>query len=181
LLYERRILILEFIFLAGIHGVGKSTLSDKLKKILDIKSHSVSDLIRRSGKSLDPSIKNTGSISKNQELWKVELNRIDICDSFLLLDGHFCLLDIDENITPLPFSTFEGTHMTKIIFMMNNPQVIRERLLDRDNKDYSIELLEKFQEYEGQQAIKYSEKNNIPLFIYDEDLPFSELLNFITN
>ena len=41
---------MAYIFLAGIHGVGKSTLANKLKKSLDINTFSVSDLIRKSGK-----------------------------------------------------------------------------------------------------------------------------------
>jgi adenylate kinase len=172
---------MEYIFLSGIHGVGKSTLASKLKNLIDIESFSVSDLIRRTGKNLDTSTKNTGGISQNQELWKNELHKLDIHGSILLLDGHFCLLDADKNLTPLPFSTFEDTNMTKIIFMKNNSSVIRERLLKRDKKDYSIELLENLQECELNQAMKYSADNDINLFIYDESRHLSELLNFITN
>ncbi|USL25103.1 ATP-binding protein [Priestia megaterium] len=172
---------MDYIFLSGIHGVGKSTLATELKSSINIKSISVSDLIRQAGKTLDSSTKNTGNISKNQELWKNELNNLDLGISKLLLDGHFCLLDADNNITPLPFTTFEDTGMTKIIFMKNKPDVIKDRLLKRDKKDYSIELLKKLQDCELQQAMKYSTENEISLYIYDESRPLSELLDFITN
>ncbi|PEA54519.1 hypothetical protein CON64_12495 [Bacillus pseudomycoides] len=171
---------MDYIFLSGIHGVGKSTLAAKLKNVIDIKSFSVSDLIRKAGKRINTSTKNTNGIAQNQELWKNELNKQDNDGSILLLDGHFCLLDLEKNITALPFATFKGTHMTKIIFMQDKPQVIRERLLKRDNNEYSIELLAEFQNSEMRQAIKYSEENNIKLFIYDENASFSDLINFIT-
>ncbi|MEC2209118.1 ATP-binding protein [Bacillus paralicheniformis] len=170
---------MAYIFLAGIHGVGKSTLANKLKKSLDINTFSVSDLIRKSGKSLDTITKNTTDISHNQELWKNELIKLNKRGSILLLDGHFCLLDINKNIFCLPFSTFKDTHMTKIILVENDPKITRERLLNRDNCDYSIELLEKFQDYEKQQAIKYSQENDLKIFFYNQDQLYSELLDFI--
>ncbi|EOO19709.1 ATP-binding protein [Bacillus cereus] len=170
---------MEYIFLSGIHGVGKSTLVTKLRKEIEIKSFSVSDLIRRAGNNINTTAKNVSGISRNQELWKNELNKIEQDGCILLLDGHFCLLDSNSNITMLPFSTFEGTNMLKIILMQNKPQVIRERLLKRDNNEYSIELLEEFQNSEIRQTIKYSEQRNIELFIYDETEPFQELINFV--
>jgi len=172
---------MEYIFLSGIHGVGKSTLATELKSSLDIKAISVSDLIRQSGQSLDKADKKTGNISQNQELWKNELNNLNLGTSKLLLDGHFCLLDKEKKIIPLPFSTFEGTNMVKIILLKNKPEVIRNRLLERDKADYSIELLQKFQECEMKQAKEYAIENGINLFIYDEKQPLSELLHFITN
>lgn len=172
---------MEYIFLSGIHGVGKSTLAAKLKNILNIDSFSVSDLIRRAGKKLDHSTKNTGNIQQNQELWKKELFKLDTKKSILLLDGHFCLLDENKNTTPLSFTTFEDINMTKIILVKNRPTIIRERLLKRDNKDYSIELLEQLQNCEQKQAMKYSAEKNIDLFIYNENMPLSNLIHFITS
>lgn len=170
---------MKYIFLCGVHGVGKSTVASRLKKFIDIQTLSVSDLIRRAGKELNTS-KNTDNIQQNQDLWKNELLKLDINESILLLDGHFCLLDVAKNRTPLPFSTFEGTNMIKIIFIKNDPIIIRERLLKRDSQAYSIELLEDLQDCEQKQALKYSAENNIDLFIYEESQALSELVEFIT-
>lgn len=172
---------MDYIFLAGIHGVGKSTLAANLEKELNLKSFSVSDLIRNAGKNLDASDKKTEGISQNQELWKMELNKLKITEEFLLLDGHFCLLDKNNNIITLPFTTFEGTQMSKIILMQKKSQTIRGNLLRRDNSEYSIDFLEKLQEIEKHQAIKYSKENNIRIFVYDESTDISKLINFITN
>lgn len=170
---------MKYIFLSGIHGVGKSTLAAKLKNEVEIETLSVSDLIRRAGKRIIASNKNTRDIEQNQVLWKQELKNLDIGNAILLLDGHFCLLDLEKNITSLPYATFEGTEMEKIVFVQNSPSVIRERLIKRDQVDYSIEFLEEFQNCELQQAIGYSEENEIDIFIYNEEVAFSKLINFI--
>lgn len=170
---------MEYIFLSGIHGVGKSTLAAQLEKEINIKTFSVSDLIRKAGNNISTSIKSTENISSNQDLWKVELNKLNIGDSKLLLDGHFCLLNKNRNIISLPFSTFKDTCMKKIICIEAEPQIIRERLLKRDKNEYSVALLSEFQNCELQQATRYSSENNISLFVYNEKKPFSELINFI--
>ena len=59
-----------YIFMTGIHGVGKTTLIRKLQKEIKLSAYSVSDLIRSAGNNIDTSEKNTGNISGNQELWK---------------------------------------------------------------------------------------------------------------
>ncbi|MFK4324751.1 adenylate kinase [Bacillus sp. RC97] len=170
---------MEYIFLSGIHGVGKSTLAAQLEKEINIKTFSVSDLIRKAGNNISTSIKNTENISSNQDLWKVELNELNIGDSKLLLDGHFCLLDKNRNIISLPFSTFKDTRMKKIICIEAEPQMLRERLLKRDKNEYSAALLSEFQKCELQQGTRYSSENNISLFVYNEKKTFSELINFI--
>ncbi|HDR3655089.1 TPA: AAA family ATPase [Bacillus cereus] len=170
---------MEYIFLSGIHGVGKSTLVKKLQNDMDLEAFSVSDLIRKAGNNIKISQKSTGNISRNQEMWKSELNNLELTDSKLVLDGHFCLLNSKNEIKPLDFETFKGTNMSKIIFMKNNPQVIKERLFKRDRIKYSIELLADFQEFEMCQANKYSQENDIELFMYDEIEPYSELIRFI--
>ncbi|MED3396081.1 AAA family ATPase [Bacillus wiedmannii] len=169
----------EYIFLSGIHGVGKSTLVKKLKNDIELEAFSISDLIRKAGNKIETSRKSTDNISMNQEMWKNELNNLELSCSKLLLDGHFCLLNHENKIAPLDFETFKGTNMVKIIFMKNKSQVISERLSKRDSIKYSNELLTDFQETEMRQAIKYSRENNVKLFIYDEAEPYSELIKFI--
>ncbi|MGX5592204.1 hypothetical protein [Bacillus cereus] len=66
-------------------------MAAKLKN--EIETLSVSDLIRRAGKRIITSNKNTRDIEQNQVLWKQELKNLDIGNAILLLDGHFCLLD----------------------------------------------------------------------------------------
>ncbi|MCK8098934.1 ATP-binding protein [Bacillus sp. 2CMS4F] len=172
---------MDYIFLAGVHGVGKSTLASKLESLIDIECISISDLIRRAGKKIPISEKNTAGISGNQELWKNELYKLNLKKTFMLLDGHFCLLNKNKVIFPLPLSTFENTNMTKIILVQHRPSIIRERLLSRDNISYSLELIEELQKCEIKRAKEYSRNKKIKLFIYNEDKPLIDLINFITD
>ncbi|HHQ5516648.1 TPA: hypothetical protein ACSREQ_002574 [Clostridioides difficile] len=43
---------MKYIFLAGVHAVGKTTLTKELEKKIDIVSYSISDLIRKSGNNI---------------------------------------------------------------------------------------------------------------------------------
>ncbi|MEC0329185.1 AAA family ATPase [Paenibacillus macerans] len=168
-----------YILLAGIHGSGKTFLSNKIKKHLDVDVYSISNLIRQAGTNLDKTNKYTEEITNNQTLWKRELNKINTNKKYLLLDGHFCLLDSTGLITKLPNETFSETKMNKIILVKHNPFIIRSRLQDRDKKDYPLELLTEFQLSEIEAAKLYSKQFNVPLFTYDESDPFIELLQFI--
>lgn len=128
-----------YIFLSGVHGVGKTTLLERIEKDEMIIHTSVSNLIRKAGKRIDSRNKKTKNISQNQNLWKkelVNLHQVNGCP--LILDGHFCLLDSESKIVILPKNTFEGTDMTKIILKKEDPRIIKERIEKRDKQYWNI-------------------------------------------
>ena len=169
-----------YIFMTGIHGVGKTTLIRKLQKEIKLSAYSVSDLIRSAGNNIDTSEKNTGNISGNQELWKKQLLDINVENNAqLLLDGHCCLLDKNGNIYEIPQDTFKDTDLNKIILIKNNPEVIVGNLWKRDNKEYEVEFIKKFQKCEEECAIKLRETYHVPLFVYDNINKYGNLKKFI--
>ena len=169
-----------YIFMTDIHGVGKTTLIRKLQKEIKLSAYSVSDLIRSAGNNIDTSEKNTGNISGNQELWKKQLLDINVENNAqLLLDGHCCLLDKNGNIYEIPQDTFKDTDLNKIILIKNNPEVIVGNLWKRDNKEYEVEFIKKFQKCEEECAIKLSETYHVPLFVYDNINKYGNLKKFI--
>ena len=171
---------MEYIFLSGVHGVGKSTLLTKISKDKNIVTESVSDLIRQAGNEIKSNNKLTKNISNNQHLWKQELNKIVLSDDKkLILDGHFCLLNTDGEVVVLSDDTFEGTKINKIILKKEEPEIIRQRLESRDNTIWKLETIKLLQDLEEKRAIFFSEKNNIPLFIFDNDELYRNLLEFI--
>lgn len=172
--------MIDYIFLSGVHGSGKSTLSEKINEKINIDYVSVSDLIRRAGKSISSHNKSTTDININQNLWKNELNKIESKQKIFLLDGHFCLLNRNNELEILPENIFDGTSMTKIILVTNTAETICSRLQVRDNKNYPVSLIQKFIETEEKQAHRLSQINEIPLFVYNDKEPFDELLNFLT-
>jgi hypothetical protein len=88
-------------------------------------------------------------------------------------------LNKENKIVPLPFEIFEGTSMKKIILKKEKPLIIQERLKNRDNRSYPIEMIESFQLMEEKRANLYAETNLIPIFTYDHDDSFSNLIKFI--
>ena len=95
------------------------------------------------------------------------------------MDGHFTLLNHSKEIVKLPFSTFDGLEIRKIILKKEHPVVIRERLEQRDNQYWKQELIESFQDSEENQALEFSRLKNIPIFIYDNDSKLDELKNLL--
>lgn len=171
---------LEYTLLVGIHGVGKTTLTNELKKLLPINSLSISDLIRKSGNDIQTNEKFTKDINHNQDLWKEELKKISFDEGeSVFLDGHFTLLNQEGEIIELPFSIFDGFNLNKIILKVEDPDVIRERLERRDHKAWDIELITEFQNSEIERAQYFSKLKNIPIFIYKSNLQKSNLKDFI--
>ncbi|WP_161898703.1 ATP-binding protein [Candidatus Enterococcus leclercqii] len=171
---------LNYIFLSGIHGVGKSTLLRRIKEIIPIDYSSVSDLIRQAGENIDSRDKYTKKISENQNLWKKELKKLSVPpENLLVLDGHFALINKKGEITILPSDTFSETEMTKIILKKEIPTIIQQRLLDRDGILWDIEQLTAFQDVEEREAKKFASDKSLPLFVYESDDQFHKLLDFI--
>lgn len=171
---------MEYIFLSGVHGVGKSTLLKRISKDKSIMVESVSNLIRHAGNEIKKDHKLTKDISNNQNLWKQELNKIILLEGKkLILDGHFCLLNTEGKAVVLPDDTFEGTKMSKVILKKEKPEIIKQRLENRDDTIWKLETINLLQELEERRAIFFSEKNSIPLFIFDADELYQDLLEFI--
>ena len=171
---------MEYTLFAGIHGVGKTTLINELKKLLSITSLSISDLIRKSGNNIPTNEKFTKDINQNQELWKEELRKLSFAEEeSVFLDGHFTLLDHEGEIVKLPISTFEGINLNKIILKIEEPEVIRERLERRDQKKWDVKLITEFQNVEVKRAQEFSKLKDIPLFIYESNSQKSNLEAFV--
>ena len=110
---------MEYILLVGVHGVGKTTLLENLNKDVQFVPLSISDLIRQAGNKIQSSDKFTKNIPNNQELWKQELANYPFKNNDLvILDGHFTLLNQSKEIVELPFSTFDGLEISKIIYKL---------------------------------------------------------------
>ena len=157
-----------------------NTLLENLKKDVQFVALSISNLIRQAGNKIQSSDKFTKNIANNQELWKQELANYPFNDNdVMILDGHFTLLNHSKEIVELPFSTFDGLEISKIILKKEHPVIIRERLEKRDNQYWEQELIESFQDSEENQALEFSRLKNIPIFIYDSDLKLGELKNLL--
>lgn len=156
----------NIIFVAGIHGVGKTTYCKELSKTLNIQHYSCSNLIRQY-KFLSNSNKFAENIDKNQDFLLQSIDTLLKNDETCILDGHFCLLDEFGTITKIPSSTFEKINPIKIILLTNDINYIYNNLFKRDRTSYSKTLLEEFSNSEIEYARLISKKFKIKLEIID--------------
>lgn len=164
----------------GIHGVGKTTLLNKLKDSIDLAALSISDLIRQAGNDIKREEKHTTNIQNNQFLWKEKLKEYSFLkDELVVLDGHFTLLDKNGDIVELPFETFDGIDIRKIVLKRELPSVIKDRLENRDRTLWDIDLIDNFQETEIKRVQQFSMEKNIPILEINDGVQIEEVLEFL--
>lgn len=135
----------NIVFIGGIHGVGKGYLCDHIISTFpEIEHLSSSEILKWDGGN-NKKVKN---VKDNQDKLVVKLSKIIKAEKRYILDGHFCLLKINETIEKVPFKTFEEINPKIIIIVTAKNDIIKKRLDQRDRKDYNIKLLDKFQKQE---------------------------------
>lgn len=164
------------IFVAGVHGVGKTTFSNQLTVKLNLTHYSASQLIRDYNSKLFFVDKCVTDVESNQD---VLINSVlqNVSEDLYILDGHFTLLKKDNIIEKIPKSTFEKLCITKVILLLEHPIIIYHRIKDRDkNTILSLEKIEKMQQCELDYAKEVCNCLNIPLIILENS---SEAKNFL--
>lgn len=157
------------IFLGGVHGVGKSFLASQLPDELDIYHASASDLIKQELQQPNwGSDKMVGDAAGNQALLAAAVNRENDCGVRLLLDGHFVLKNNQGEYIYLGSDVFSSLNLKAVILLEAPPQVVRDRISKRDDRDEDIESIKRFLEAERSQAQKVCSALKIPLEILIE-------------
>lgn len=169
----------HIIFVGGIHGVGKTELCRIISQHLHMDHVSASDLIRNAGRMVNNNQKRVDKIAENQDFLLSGLNAYKSCSSALLLDGHFCLIDKQGNIQPIPQTTFDNIAPKAVLVLIDEAETIRERLKIRDGISYSLDLIANFQEYEINHASQVCKNLNIPCLTRKPNTSMDEVLVFI--
>lgn len=101
------------IFVAGVYGVGKSTLCNKLSSATGIPAFSAGDLISYINGETYGRIKVVKDAKSNQNILISAVDAtLEKCPHFLLA-GHFCIVDKDNEVELLPEYVFSREHITK--------------------------------------------------------------------
>jgi len=135
----------KIVFVCGIHGSGKGTVCEKVAEKYGYKHVVASEIIN--WKSINPVNKLVENIEDTQR------RLIEGLMSFqgsgkLLLDGHCCLLNEFGKPERVPLITFETIHPSIIIALEANVSEVKNRLMQRDQTDYSSIALAEFQNEE---------------------------------
>lgn len=154
------------VFIAGIHGVGKGSVCGRLEKALDFKHHSASALMKWEKMSAKDN-KLVKDIPSTQDLLLKALKKAKQDAPRIILDGHFVLLNENSSPTPIDIDVFEGIAPDLIICLTHPVETIRDRLLGRDGKAFTTDLLAEMQYLESNISERYAEQLNIPYLVCD--------------
>lgn len=170
------------IYIAGVYGVGKSTLCERISQLINLPFYSAGDLIGEQVGETYGENKKVRDKEHNQEVLIECINKKMLEEPTLILAGHFCILGNDNRPEKLPVYVYEKMNISSIVLLEAEPCKIIEHLEKRDNKKYSKELIDDFIAQERKCAMEISGILNIPLKIYsmlfsDEDA--KNIIDFI--
>jgi len=167
------------IFISGVHGVGKSYFCNKVKAELGIDTFSASRLISERKHTRFSSDKLIPNIDANQQYLLMAVQDLNASNFTYLLDGHFCLLNAEGQVTRIPSETFTALRPKAIVLLTEKPKIIANRRKQRDSIDHSVEDIHHFQEEEAIYAAEVAEKLGIPLKVSAGADDLNSTLDFV--
>lgn len=162
-------------FIGGIHGVGKSTICRHISSELNLEYLSASELLKWKDINEDAKNKKVKDIPDTQNRLILGLTNTVQKGKNYLLDGHYCLLNSDNEVVNVPLETFEEINPFSLNLILGDISEIKKRLETRDNKPYDYALLERLQSEEITYAKYLSKTLGITLNVGTQN-DYSELL-----
>lgn len=154
------------IFVAGVYGVGKSTLCDRLAKVLDIPSCSAGDLISQVNGEIYGANKAVENKHSNQDILAVAVDEKLKHSSTILLAGHFCIFDRHNHVDRLPADIFNKLHIQQILLLEADVERIIQNLNQRDGKHYTVQQVSALLAEERRAAEEVAGANGYPLSVH---------------
>ena len=139
-------------FLAGIYGVGKSTLGDELSRRMNMPFFSAGDLISEVNGETYGANKVVADKDGNQNVLVHQVNSLLEKYPKILLAGHFCIVNSENKVDPLPESVFGELGIEKVLLLEADTAQIADHLSLRDGKQYPVELIEQMAATEREMA-----------------------------
>lgn len=154
------------IFVAGIHGVGKTYLASRLPAGSGLIHTSASKLIREERALPDWNInKRVSDVDENQVALAAAVARHNANETALLLDGHFVLLSQSGEFLPLGPNVFKSLNLSAVLLIEDDPREIASRVSSRDGLQREGAWLETFLAKERTQAELVCRELHLPLSI----------------
>ncbi len=153
------------IFLAGVHGVGKTFLGKPAAELLGFQYASASSLIQRefNGGQSWSNNKRTKNLDNNQEaLVASVLRMIKTNNAKLILDGHFMLRNENGDLISISVDVFKRIGVSSVVLLEVPPFIVLERLAMRGVPQLVEEIIELI-EAERKHAEYVCNEMNIPL------------------
>jgi len=138
------------IFVAGVHGVGKTTACTYAVRSFGLAHYSASGLIKsEKANSIPEKGKAVSDVEGNQALLIRGVKKA--CEQHqgrIILDGHFTLLKPDGRIELVSIEVFSSLSLNGIVVYHDEPAAIAERLHRRDGENYHVDVIARHQDSE---------------------------------
>lgn len=169
------------ILFSGVHGVGKGYLISKnVKDVDNIVCFGASALIQQYQNSEDAGYKKVKNVLGNQEILLAALHNVDMStDKILLLDGHLCIINSNNEIERIPEAFILQAETKGIIILQEKTSLIAQRQQSRDGKGLSTEMINRIQCEEKAFAELLLEKYKIPFKIISGEYGRDDFLRII--
>lgn len=152
------------IFIAGIHGVGKTYLAKPAAERLSLVYATASQLIREERGSITwDKNKQVDDVAENQAALLRAVKRIKNNGNTLMLDGHLVLRKSVNQHERLPEAVFRDLGCHTIILLTAPAQVVKNRLTERGDTSWSEQEIEIFSKAEAEHANAVANALQIPL------------------
>jgi len=141
----------NIIFIGGIHGVGKGKICSEIFKKTGWIHISASEILR--WKEISPlEKKEVKNIKSTQDRLRHGLNKLINPNKKYLLDGHYTLLNQEGIPELIEIDIFNHIKPVLYVLVIEEVEIIYQRLIQRDSKHYSLERLKEFQKLENNQS-----------------------------
>lgn len=154
------------IFVAGVHGVGKGYLCENYVGSNRAVHKSASQLIKEYGNVELTLDKLTADIDRNQLILMAAIDDLKGKKEDILLDGHFSLVTKAGSVEKIGIEIFKGLKLDGVILVKNDLELIKQRLIMRDNKEPIYEINE----------LMSAEQNHARAVCKELGIPLKELL-----
>lgn len=151
------------ILFSGVHGVGKGFFLEKVKKdIQQYDVYSASLLIEQFQPATDAGYKKVSNVNSNQDVLikAIKAQKIQNKKDFIL-DGHLCVFNANGDVVRIPEYFFADAGINGIVLLQDEPQIICERINQRDSNKVRICDIESVQNEEQKYAEELQHKFQI--------------------
>lgn len=153
------------IFIAGIHGAGKTYLAKPAADRLGMHYATASQLIKEErGRATWGASKEVSEIDENQVALIAAVKRIKATGQALVLDGHFVLFDSAGRITKIDEGVYRDLGCEAAVLLTCPPSVALARLAERDGRAWTVGELAQLASEEASQATLICASLAIPLY-----------------
>ena len=151
------------VFVAGIHGVGKTFLCAPVAKQLGIRHVTASQLIREErGLQSWCAEKRVSGVEENQSALISAANRLRSANKKLLLDGHFVLRLPNGEFNEIDTQVFRDLQIGAVLLLEAELDTVIERLKARGDTSWTASELQILAKREEERAYRVSSALDIP-------------------